>query len=238
MLDPGEISTTTAADGSYKLVGLPAGVTYYIREVLQSNWTEVTPATPVNFYSVPVANSTPITGDNFVNQYADTLPPVVTVNSQVTNYANWPSTPLTLTGTVTDPPPSSGIAKVTVVVGGQTLTATVNGTAWTATVPTKLSDGTYDVQVTATDVRATSATVTTTGELIVDTVKPTVTVDTQSWTNNPMPTLTGTVNDAAPSSGISGVTVAVINSSGVQVQTLTALINPVTHTWRARCRLR
>ena len=59
VLDTGEISATTAADGSYKLVGLLAGVTYYIREVLQSNWKEVTPAPPVNFYSVPVANSNP-----------------------------------------------------------------------------------------------------------------------------------------------------------------------------------
>ena len=46
VLDTGEVSATTAADGSYKLTGLPPGVTYYIREVLQSNWQEVSPARP------------------------------------------------------------------------------------------------------------------------------------------------------------------------------------------------
>ena len=110
------------ADGSYKLTGLPPG-TYYVREVLQSSWQEVTPAPPTDFYSVAVANSQPITGNDFGNHYADTVPPTVTVNSQVTKN-NKP----TLTGTVSDPPPSSGIASVTVVVGTQTLSATVNGT--------------------------------------------------------------------------------------------------------------
>ena len=37
------------------------------------------------------------------------------------------------------------------VVGGQTLTATVSGTTWSVTVPTPLADGTYNVQATAVD---------------------------------------------------------------------------------------
>ena len=58
----------------------------------------------------------------------------------------------TLTGTVSDPTPSSGLAgTVTVVVGGQTLTAPVTGTTWSVAVPTALDDGTYNVQATATD---------------------------------------------------------------------------------------
>ena len=48
-----------------------------------------------------------------------------TMNSLVTN----DSTP-TLTGTVNDTASGGGITAVTVVVDGQTLTATVSGTAW------------------------------------------------------------------------------------------------------------
>ena len=53
----------------------------------------------------------------------DTVPPTVTVTPLVTNNSYRP----TLTGTVNDAAPSSGIAGVTVVVGTQTLTATVDG---------------------------------------------------------------------------------------------------------------
>ena len=48
--------------------------------------------------------------------------PIVTVTPLITNKAK-----PTLTGTVSDASPSSGIASVTVLVGGQTLTATVGG---------------------------------------------------------------------------------------------------------------
>ena len=66
---------------------------------------------------------------------------------------------------------------MTVVVGGQVLTATVVGGAWSVAVPTALADGTYDVQATATDNAGNIGTDNTTSELIVDTVKPTVTVN-------------------------------------------------------------
>ena len=243
--DNGEISATTAADGSYKLVGLPTGVTYYIREVLPSNWNEVTPAAPADFYSIPVTNSQPITTTldaagnsisiNFVNQYADTLPPRVTVNSQTTkdNRADAGHL-LTLTGTVIDPAPSSGIYKVTVTLAGPNSTpltmsslasdpnndVTLNGAVWTATVPagTLLPDGIYTVQVEAWDNSDNS------GQgsslLTVDTLGPVVTVDAMKpsgYTNNSKPTLSGTVIDAT--SGVSGnVTVK------VGTQTLTAVL--------------
>ena len=72
-------------------------------------------------------------------------------------------------------------------------------------MPTALADGTYNVQATATDNAGNVGTDTTTNELIVDTVNPAVTV-TKLFTNNNKPTLTGTVVDPAPSSGIAGVT--------------------------------
>ena len=110
-----------------------------------------------------------------------------------------------MTGTVSDPPPSSGIAAGD---GGGRRANADGDRQWHGLdrdgAHAKLADGTYDVQVTATDIAGNSGHDTTTNELIVDTVKPTVTVDTQSWTNNTMPTLTGTVSDPEPSSGISG----------------------------------
>ena len=103
----------------------------------------------------------------------------------------------TLTGTVTDPSPSSGLAGVTVVVNGQTLTATVNGTAWNVAVPVVLPDGIYDVQATARDNAGNTGSDSTTNELTVDTTPPTVTVNSLV-TNTSTPTLSGTVTTRAP----------------------------------------
>ena len=144
---------------------------------------------------------------------ADTLPPAVTVTSLVTRN-NQP----TLTGTVSDAAPSSGLAGVTVVVNGQTLTAAISGTTWSATVGTALADGVYNVTATAWDGAGNSASDATSNELIVDTLPPTVTV-TSLVTRNNRPTLTGTVSEWIPSSGLSGVTVA------VNGQTLTATVS-------------
>ena len=87
----------------------------------------------------------------------------------------------TLTGTVNDPIPSSGVSgNVTVVVGTQTLTATVSGTylgldmsrAAQRHYPQPLGDGSYDVTVTATDNALNIGSSPTTAALIVDTSKP------------------------------------------------------------------
>ena len=138
----------------------------------------------------------------------DRVAPVVTVTSLVTNSKR----PL-LAGTVSDAAPSSGVTGVTVLVGGQTLTATVSGNAWTVTVPGSLTDQTYNVTATATDAASNSASDGTTGELTVDTVAPVVTV-AALLTTNLTPTLTGTVNDGANSSGVSSVTVRVNGQMG------------------------
>ena len=98
---------------------------------------------------------------------------------------------------------------MTVVVGGQSLGNAnfhADGT-WDIQVPPALAlkDGIYDVQATATDQAGNVGTDATTNELLVDMVSPTVTV-TSLVTKNNQPKLTGTVTDAAPSSGIAGVT--------------------------------
>ena len=151
----------------------------------------------------------------------DTVSPKVTINTLVTKN-NMP----TLTGTVSDPSPSSGIDGVTVVVDGQSLTATISKGTWSvklATVP----DGTYDVKATAADIAGNTTTVTATGGLTVDTVAPTVTVNLLV-TNVSKPTLTGTVSDVGPSSGIAGVTV-VVGGQTVKAM-LSTTVNPTTGT--------
>jgi hypothetical protein len=136
----------------------------------------------------------------------DTVNPAVTISGTpiVTNLST-----ATITGTVTDASPSSGISGVTVTVNNQTVSAHVVGSTWTAFVP-KPADGTYDVTATATDDAGNSGTATVTGGLIIDTVNPTVTVTgVPIITNDNTPTIMGTVTDASPSSGIASVTVVV-----------------------------
>ena len=102
----------------------------------------------------------------------------------------------TLTGTVSDPVPSGGIAGVTVVIGTQTLMATLSSLpvtetstmwtwTWSAVVPTVLAsvDGTYNIKATATD-KAGNVSNTATGTLTLDTGKPTVTIDGQVATSS------------------------------------------------------
>ena len=124
----------------------------------------------------------------------------------------------TLSGTVSDNDPSSGIQKIVVVIATQTLTVTPDvltpvpgqpGTwSWSVDVPTAITkDGAYDVRATAYDNAGNFATDTSTNELILDTKSPTVTVQTLSTVNN-LPYLTGTVTDPDPSSLLSKVVVA------------------------------
>ncbi|MDH5543241.1 MAG: Ig-like domain-containing protein [Nitrospinota bacterium] len=138
----------------------------------------------------------------------DLTPPVVTVNSLNTKSAN-PE----LTGNVDDI-----TAAISVKVGAQApkiATNNANG-SWTliaGSLNSDLTDGTYEVLVTALDVAGNSATDATTNELLVDLTKPVVTVDTLV-TNNNRPQLTGTVDD-------NGATISVV----VNAQTKTAVNN-------------
>jgi hypothetical protein len=113
-----------------------------------------------------------------------------------------------IVGTVSD---NYGVGTVMVLISGQNAAATVNADGtWSAVLPSALSDGTHHVAVIATDRAGNSAT--TSGVLVVDTLSPTGAVNTLV-TTNPMPTLTGTVFDASPTSGITSVLVGVAGNS-------------------------
>lgn len=109
----------------------------------------------------------------------DITDPVVTVNTLTTNQSQ-PA----LSGTVSD----AG-AEVIVTVNGINYTATVTGTTWTlpvGTISPALADGTYDIEVMAADLAGNIGVDTTTNELIVDTVRPTVTINQAASQNDPI----------------------------------------------------
>ena len=129
---------------------------------------------------------------------------VVSVDELVTNDV----TP-TLTGSIND----NG-AVLTVSVGGQSGQAVnnQNGT-WSFEVPVGLSEGVYDVSVTAVDAASNSVSDSTTNELTIDTTVPVVGVD-GLITNDTTPALTGTVDDstAVVSVTVDGQTVSATNN--------------------------
>lgn len=121
----------------------------------------------------------------------DTLPPSITLTPLTTNNPS-PA----LTGSVNDP---TAIIKVT--VNGTEYTATNNGNGtWSlpaGTIAPALSEGTYDIIVTATDTVGNTSTDPSTNELTIDSTVPTGTITpvTPSITNSPA--LSGTVSDPA-----------------------------------------
>ncbi len=137
----------------------------------------------------------------------DTAAPVVTVDTLLTN-DNTPA----LSGTIDDPS-----AIISVTVDGNTYGATNNGDGtWTLadnTISPALADGTYDVQVSATDAASNMGSDSTTDELIIDTTAPVVTVD-PLLTNDNTPALTGTVDDptAVISVNVDGNTYSATNN--------------------------
>ncbi|MBI2425866.1 MAG: putative Ig domain-containing protein [Candidatus Hydrogenedentes bacterium] len=140
----------------------------------------------------------------------DAAGPVITVNAVSTS----DRTPA-LSGSINDPS-----ATVSILVAGQTRTATNNGSTWSVADNSllTLSDGTYNVEATATDAVGNSGTDATTNELLVDGTAPVAGVNAL-LTNDSTPTLAGTVNDA-------GATISVT----IGAQTRTATNNGVTWT--------
>lgn len=117
----------------------------------------------------------------------DGTAPAVTVNNRVTN-DNTPQ----ITGTINEVG-----ATITVVVGGQSRTATNNGNGtWTLADGSLgvLSDGVYNVAATGTDAVGNAGTDSSSGELTIDTVAPVITVN-NLLTNDTTPPLSGTIND-------------------------------------------
>ncbi len=147
----------------------------------------------------------------------------------VTNQAANTHTPV-LAGTIT-----SGMTGLSATVNGQTYTQasgaiTVSGTDWTLQLPT-LADGTYPVTLTADD--AQSNVDTASGQLIVDTTAPTVTIDSGQLptTVEANTTLTGTYSDA----NISTVAVTLTGADSV-VQNFPATLDTSNDTWMPRSR--
>lgn len=119
----------------------------------------------------------------------DGEPPVVTIDPISTNR----STPL-ITGTIDDL-----LATIIVTINGEADEAILNGdgtwfTNWDNRTPIE-EDGIYEVEAVATDLAGNVGMDQTTGELRIDTVPPTVTVD-RLITSMTSPELTGTVSEA------------------------------------------
>lgn len=201
------VNTLTTADGTPALSGTvddPTatikvtvnGQTYTATNNGNGTWIlandTITPALASGTYDV-TATATDTLGnagtDTTTSELiVDTTAPVVTVNSLTTN----DGTPQ-LTGAVDDP-----TATVVVKVNGQSYTAINNGNGtWTLandTITPTLTSGTYDVTASATDSLGNVGTDATTGELVVDSAGPIVTVNTLT-TKDSTPQLTGTVDD-------------------------------------------
>ncbi len=126
----------------------------------------------------------------------DTTAPGLEINGGETVLTNNPTPAIT---GETDSEPGT---TVTVTVGGQTLTATVQeGGGWSVT-PSALVDGEYPVTATVTDLAGNSASVSQT--LTVDATAPTLTIDggPTVLTNDNAAAISGTT-DAAPGSTVS-----------------------------------
>ncbi|WP_281612696.1 Ig-like domain-containing protein [Flammeovirga sp. SubArs3] len=120
------------------------------------------------------------------SQNVDRIAPTVTVTSLKTNDAT-PS----LSGTVND-----NFATVIVTVNSEVKTASVSNGIWTIADDelSSMSEGTYNVSVTATDEAGNSGSDSSTDELVIDLTAPSVTV-TSLTTNDATPSLSGTVDD-------------------------------------------
>jgi hypothetical protein len=170
------------------------GITYSATNNGDGTWSvDITNELPEGTYDVQVTATDAVDNvgyDDTVDELVivvDTTAPVVTVDFLTTNAM----TP-TLTGTVDDP-----AAIVEVTVDGIVYSATNNGDGtWSVDITNELLEGTYDVQVSATDAAGNVGNDDTVDELVIDTTLPIVTVDFLT-TNAMTPTLTGTVDDPA-----------------------------------------
>jgi hypothetical protein len=162
------------------------------------------------------------TASDPVTVISDTTNPAVTANSLTTS-----STTPTLTGTVND----SSATTVQVSVGGQSITAAVSGTTWSAAVPTALADGSYTIDVTATDGAGNVGTTSLANGLVIDSTAPTLTLTTPASdpTNANSFTVTATFSEAVTGFDASDVTPtngAVSAFTAVDGKTYTFVVTP------------
>ncbi|MDC9563056.1 Ig-like domain-containing protein, partial [Pseudoalteromonas sp. CST6] len=143
----------------------------------------------------------------------DTITPVVTVDAL--GLGN-DSTPL-ISGTSTEPEGTVVNIVITDSNGDETpLTATVdvNGN-WQAISP-ELPDGSYSVQASITDAAGNTGGATQSGS--IDSLAPTLTLDTVGATNDSTPTISGTTNAPA------GTVISISVSDGITTETFTATV--------------
>ncbi|WP_442846374.1 Ig-like domain-containing protein [Leeuwenhoekiella sp. H156] len=193
---------TGTADSADDLVVVVAGVTYTegdgnLVDNGDNTWSLTIPTPlPDGTYDV-MATATDAAGNASTDTTIDELtidttsPTIPTVDPLVTN----DNTP-TITGT------ADSADDLVVVVAGVTYTEgdgnlVDNGdNTWTLTIPSPLSDGTYDVMATATDAAGNASTDATVDELTIDTTPPTVPTVDPLVTNDNTPTITGTADSA------------------------------------------
>ncbi|MEQ8582628.1 MAG: Ig-like domain-containing protein [Marinoscillum sp.] len=187
---------TGTVDDATATIEVTVGGNAYAATNNGATWTldagTITPDLTEGTYEVSVSATDPAnnvgTDDTSDELIVDLTVPTVTIDALVTNVAS-PE----LTGTVDD---ASALIEVT--VGGNAYAATNNGTTWTldaGTITPDLTEGTYDVSVSATDMATNAGTDDTADELTVDLTAPIVTVDALT-TNVASPELTGTIDDA------------------------------------------
>ncbi|WP_162986000.1 Ig-like domain-containing protein [Pseudoalteromonas agarivorans] len=143
----------------------------------------------------------------------DTITPVVTVDAL--GLGN-DSTPL-ISGTSTEPEGTVVTIVITDSNGDETpLTATVDANGnWQATSP-ELPEGSYSVQASITDAAGNTGGATQSGT--IDSLAPTLTLDTVGATNDSTPTISGTTNAPA------GTVISISVSDGITTETFTATV--------------
>ncbi|RXG16496.1 Ig-like domain-containing protein [Leeuwenhoekiella aestuarii] len=197
---------TGTADSADDLTVVVNGVTYTegdgnLTDNGDDTWTLVIPvgnALTDGMYDV-MATATDAAGNTSMDATVDEL----TIDTAA------PTTPTVDLLTINNPTPTiTGTADsaddLAVVVDGMTYTEgdgnlTDNGDdTWTLIIPAgnALADGTYDVMATATDAAGNTAMDATVDELTIDTAAPTAPTVDLLTTNNPTPTITGTVDSA------------------------------------------
>lgn len=194
---PGVVRVTVAGQ---TLPAIPVDGTWAVTSAMVANGTY-----PVRASVVDGAGNTSSATQELT---VDTVLPVVTIGGGVSVITNDPTR--TISGTSDIAPGST----VTVKVGSQTLTALVQPSGTWNVAPDALSDGTYQVSASVTDLAGNEGT--TSQALLVDTVAPAVTISggAQALTNHARPTISGT---AAVASGTK-VTVTLAD------ETLTGLV--------------
>jgi len=116
----------------------------------------------------PAGNAVALTSEGVLT--IDATAPTITVEELLTN-----NTQPTLSGTVSDA--LSGVASVEVLIGGNTIAATLDeNNNWNAAVSADLAEGAYDVTVTALDEVGNEATLTETNFVTIDLTSPTLTI--------------------------------------------------------------